>query len=71
MKKLVLATAVLAASAATLVVVGSGSASSTGRTLEFVSIQQQFLSPAAPRVGDRLLFAHPLDKAHLDAVYYA
>ena len=56
MKKLAIAAAALTAAAATLVVAGAGSASSTGRTIELVGIQQQFIAPPAPHAGDRLLF---------------
>jgi len=56
MKKVILTAATFAAAAASLVLAGSGSASSTGRTLELVGVQQQFLAPPAPHVGDRLLF---------------
>lgn len=56
MKKLAIAAAALAAVAVTLVVSGAGAASSSGRTLELVGVQQQFLAPAEPHVGDRLLF---------------
>jgi hypothetical protein len=56
MKKVMLTAAAFATAGASLVLAGSGSASSTGRTLELVGIQQQFLAPPAPHVGDRLLF---------------
>lgn len=55
MKKVTLAVA-FGAVAATLVAAGTGSAASTGRTLELVGIQQSFVSPPMPHVGDHMLF---------------
>ena len=57
MKKGILAAAALGATAAVLVLAGAGSASSTGRTLELVGVQQQFLAPPAPHIGDHVLFS--------------
>lgn len=60
MKKIHLLAGALAASivaVGVLVLAGVGSASSTGRTLEFVSVQQRFVTdPADPTLGGRLVF---------------
>jgi hypothetical protein len=57
MKKLVLASAALVA---VVLAATAAGAPTTTRTLTFVGVQQQFIAPPAPTLGDRMLFTSVL-----------